>query len=44
LKPITIAIVLTHIKSFNPAKSTGPEGIPLKFIVMMAEIIIPVLQ
>jgi len=43
LKPIAIAEVLTHIKLLNPAKSTGPEGIPLKFIVMMAEIITPVL-
>jgi len=43
LKPITVDEVLSHIKQFNPAKSTGPEGISLKFITMGAEIIAPIL-
>jgi len=43
LKPITIAEVTRYIKGLNPAKSAGPEGIPLKFIIMGAEIISPIL-
>jgi len=43
LKPITLTEALRHIKQLNPAKSTGPEEIPLKFIAMGAEIIAPVL-
>jgi len=33
-KAITLTEILRHIKQLNPAKSTGPEGIPLKFIIM----------
>jgi len=43
LKPITIAEVLRYIKDLNPAKSSGLEGIPLKFIIMGAEVISPIL-
>jgi len=39
LKPNTITEALSHIKQLNPAKNKGPEGIPLKFIIMASEII-----
>ena len=41
-KPITANDVLTHINNINPMKTTGLEGIPLKFIKLTTVIITPV--
>jgi len=43
LKPITATEVLSHIKQLNPAKSNGSEGIPLKFLKMVGDVIAPIL-
>jgi len=43
LEPITATEVFSHIKQLNPAKNNGPEGIPLKFLKMMGDIITPIL-
>ena len=43
LQPITESDILKHIRQLNPLKSTGPDGIPIKYIAMSALIIAPVL-
>ena len=43
LQPITESDILKHIRQLNPSKSTGPDGIPIKYIAMSALIIAPVL-
>ena len=43
LKPITLSEVLMYLQQLNPAKSPGPNGIPLKYIRMSAQIIAPIL-
>ena len=45
LQPITESDILKHtsIRQLNPSKSTGPEGIPIKYIAMSALIIALVL-
>ena len=43
LQPITEFDILKHIRQLNPSKSTGPDGIPIKYIAMSALIIAPVL-
>ena len=43
LQPITESDILEYIRQLNPSKSTGPDGIPLKYITMSALIIAPVL-
>ena len=43
LQSITESDILKRIRQLNPSKSTGPDGIPIKYIVMSALIIAPVL-
>ena len=43
LQPITESDILKHIRQLNLSKSTGPDGIPIKYIAMSALIIAPVL-
>ena len=43
LQPITKSDILKYIRQLNPSKSTGPDGIPIKYITMSALIIAPVL-
>ena len=42
-QPITESEILKHIKQLNPSKSTGPDGILIKYIAMSALIKTPVL-
>ena len=44
LQPITESDIIKHIRQLNPSKSTGPDGIPIKYIAMSAPIIAPVLK
>jgi len=37
------AKVLSHIKQLNLVKSNQPEGIPLKFLKILGDIIAPIL-
>ena len=32
LQPLTESDILKHIRQLNPSKSTGPDGIPIKYI------------
>ena len=43
LNPITIHEVVEQLKLINPAKSTGPDGIPRKHLQMSSQIIAPIL-
>ena len=43
LRPITESDILKYIRQLNPSKSTGVDGIPIKYIAMSALIIAPVL-
>ena len=43
LQPITESDILKHIRQLSPSKSTGPNGIFIKYIAMSALIIAPVL-
>ena len=43
LQPIRESDILKHTRQLNPSKSTGPDGIPIKYIAMNALIIAPVL-
>ena len=43
LKPITNQEVSTHLQALNLAKSVGLDSIPLKFSVISAQILAPVL-
>ena len=43
LKPISLSEVLMYLQLLNPAKSPGPNGMPLKHIRMSAQIIAPML-
>ena len=43
LQKITESDILKHIRQLNPSKSTGPDGIPIKYIAISALIIAPVL-
>ena len=43
LQPITESDILKHIRQLNLSKSTGPDGIPIKYIAMSALILAPVL-
>ena len=43
LQTITVDEVLAHLTNLNSSKSTGVEGIPIKFITMSSTIIAPIL-
>ena len=43
IKPITIDEIIKHIKQLNPSKSTGPDGIPIKYLIMSVTVIAPIL-
>jgi len=42
-QPVSVLDILRHIEQLNPNKSTGPDRILIKFIIMSAEIIAPTL-
>ena len=41
IKPITIDEIIKHIKQLNPSKSTGPDGIPIKYLITSVTVIAP---
>ena len=43
IKPITIVEIIKHIKQRNPSKNTGPDGIPMKYLILSATIIASIL-
>ena len=43
LKPVTTTDIIRYLRQLNPAKSSGVDGIPIKYLLINAQIIAPTL-
>ena len=43
IKPITTDEIIKHIKQLNPSKSTGHDGIPIKYLIMSVTVMASIL-